>query len=596
MQTVERRWLLLLNWILVGVDVIGLIAYAGFRYLGVEEHVVSFWGITPLVAGICTVHALYGLLVYPRVSRRNLWFSSIVGFTLSGILLLTVIGASHGAAHYYQLLAIVFIFATSTGGIFAPIVAVILTWLLYFFALTTLNTPAIQDNAVQNAFINVGGTLAGILGWLLFRKQYLTNDLKHIDVVRARLQQEQSRASLILESITDGVMIISPQGIIQLLNKSAADMLGWGKDESLDLDYKLLLVPIKDDEDSTADTTTAIDISIKSGEPSQKVTLFKTKTNRTVYLDIVASPVLQTTDDVSKPDASPETTQLDGIVAVLRDVSAAKAEERQRADFISTASHEMRTPVAAIEGYLALALNDKLSKIDDKARGYLQKAHQNTQHLGQLFQDLLTTTRAEDGHLASHPEVIEMGSYLEQLAANLRVVAQAKNLEITFSIGGNDSAGKVVKPLYYTLADPSRIREVVSNLLDNAIKYTQQGGIVIGLTGDKDVVQCFVRDSGAGIPASDIKHLFQKFYRVDSSITRTVGGTGLGLFISRKIVELYGGRIWAESTVGQGSTFYVNLPRLTAQQAAEYQQAAASETSTTQYHPENANSTGPESS
>jgi signal transduction histidine kinase len=130
---------------------------------------------------------------------------------------------------------------------------------------------------------------------------------------------------------------------------------------------------------------------------------------------------------------------------------------------------------------------------------------------------------------------------------------------------------KVVKPLYYVWADPDRLREVITNLFDNACKYTDAGRVTIGLTGNNQVVQIYVRDTGGGIPADDIPHLFQKFYRVDNSATRTIGGTGLGLFICRKIIELYQGRIWVESQLGKGSTFFINLPRLTASRANQLQ-------------------------
>ena len=108
---------------------------------------------------------------------------------------------------------------------------------------------------------------------------------------------------------------------------------------------------------------------------------------------------------------------------------------------------------------------------------------------------------------------------------------------------------------------------MVTNLVDNAIKYTNEGAITFGLSGDNQVAQIYVKDSGVGIPAEDIPHLFQKFYRVDNSATRTIGGTGLGLFICRKIVELYQGKIWVESQLGKGSTFFINLPRLSTEQA-----------------------------
>src|SRR5205085_4955242 len=122
--------------------------------------------------------------------------------------------------------------------------------------------------------------------------------------------------------------------------------------------------------------------------------------------------------------------QVTAAVAVISNVSKQRAEERQRADFISTASHEMRTPVAAIEGYLALALNDKVSTVDNRARDYLEKAHSSTQHLGKLFQDLLTSAKAEDGRLTSHPSVVELGDFLDRLTSDLRLVAEKKGLAV----------------------------------------------------------------------------------------------------------------------------------------------------------------------
>jgi two-component system, OmpR family, sensor histidine kinase VicK len=224
-----------------------------------------------------------------------------------------------------------------------------------------------------------------------------------------------------------------------------------------------------------------------------------------------------------------------------------------------------------------LALNDKVSTIDNRARDYLEKAHASTQHLGQLFQDLLTSAKAEDGRLTSHPTVVELGGLLQQLTNDLRFVAEKKGLFVDFIVGSSsvinaskESSGeKVVRPLYYVYADGDRLRECITNLFDNAVKYTPEGKVTIGLTGDNQVVQCYIRDTGAGIPAEDVPHLFQKFYRVDSSATRTIGGTGLGLFICRKIIELYNGRIWVESEVGKGSSFYINLPRLSNEKAEE---------------------------
>jgi signal transduction histidine kinase len=232
----------------------------------------------------------------------------------------------------------------------------------------------------------------------------------------------------------------------------------------------------------------------------------------------------------------------------------------------------MRTPVAAIEGYLALALNDKVSKIDDKARSYLEKAHSSTEHLGKLFQDLLTSAKAEDGRLTSHPLAVNVTDFTVHLVEDLRFSAEKKGLALELQSSAlPQESQKNITPVYFAKVDPDRLREVITNLFDNAVKYTDVGKIIIGITGNAEVVQFSISDTGHGIPKADIPHMFQKFYRVDNSATRTVGGTGLGLFICRKIVELYSGKIWVESEEGKGSTFYINLPRLDTKLALQMQ-------------------------
>ena len=161
-----------------------------------------------------------------------------------------------------------------------------------------------------------------------------------------------------------------------------------------------------------------------------------------------------------------------------------------------------------------------------------------------------------------------MGQFLGKLSEDLRFVAQKKNLIVEFVVGtsgANINASlekgsiRVVQPLYNVYADPERLREVITNLFDNAVKYTEHGKISIGLTGDNNVVQIYVRDTGKGIPAVDIPHLFQKFYRVDNSDTRTIGGTGLGLAICKHIIEAHGQTIHVRSKVSVGTTFGFSL-------------------------------------
>jgi signal transduction histidine kinase len=249
-----------------------------------------------------------------------------------------------------------------------------------------------------------------------------------------------------------------------------------------------------------------------------------------------------------------------GAIGVFRDISKEKEIERQRNEFVSTASHEMRTPVAAIEGYISLAMNAKVATIDDRAMNYLTKAHENTQHLGELFRDLLSITKLEEGLIAKHLAPVNLTSMLQDITGDMQLVASKKNLSVTFA--ASSATGKTITPIYTVMADPERLREVIMNLVDNAIKFTTEGGITLGLSGDAKTVTVRVQDTGPGIAAEDIPHLFQKFYRVDSSATRTVGGTGLGLYLCRTLVELFNGRIWVESEVGKGSSFNFMLPRI----------------------------------
>lgn len=422
---------------------------------------------------------------------------------------------------------------------------------------------------INTAFLVIGLVGVGLavfsIVWLKARHAHLKPAQSNTKLA-TNLRDEKLKSEIILNTIDDGVILFDKDMTIQLFNPGAGRITGWGVEEAGGISCLAVIKLVNEKGEEYAPDKNPLNAIFNSTQTIRDNTaVLVTRANKQVPVNISVTPLLDGDQTVT------------AAVATFRDVSQERAEEKRRAEFISTASHEMRTPVAAIEGYLALAMNEKVSKIDPKARAYLEKAHESTQHLGKLFQDLLTSAKAEDGRLVSHPVVTEMGAYIEQLTDSFRFAAQKKGLLTDFIIGtsgtgvGSQAGERVVRPLYYVHVDPDRIREVLTNLFDNAVKYTPSGKISLGITGNNDVVQIYVRDTGPGIPAEDVPHLFQKFYRVDSSSTRTIGGTGLGLFICRKIVELYQGRIWVESKVDEGSTFYINLPRLSTQKASELQ-------------------------
>lgn len=395
-----------------------------------------------------------------------------------------------------------------------------------------------------------------------------------VNKLSGALKNKELQAEILIESISDGIIATDTNGRIVLMNNAASKLTEWSVEEALSIDSRSVVKLLVDEKtiEVSNDENHPFTQVLQKREGFNQTMVLVSRNNQHTFVSLVISPVI-----------NPKNSELVGIVAVLRDVNKERKEEQRSADFISTASHEMRTPVAAIEGYLALALNDKVSKIDSRAREFLEKAHSSTQHLGKLFQDLLTSAKAEDGRLQSHPVVTEMGSYLQNMVDDLKFSAEKKGLAVEFITGTTAaykpnqpvdttaSVGRTIAPLFYANIDPDRMREVITNIFDNAVKYTESGTISVGITGNDEVVQIHIKDTGPGIPAEDLPHLFQKFYRVDNSATRSIGGTGLGLFICEAIVRMYNGTIWADSKVGEGSTFYINLPRLSAQQAAHLQ-------------------------
>jgi PAS domain S-box-containing protein len=516
---------------------------------------------------------MYLLIAYWPVARYSLPFGTLVASMVLTLQLLNGLANTTNTTANYVYVVLWLISTFLVGSFGMPL---LLGGTFVTFIYITLHSNFQPANVSRGSWILLIGTLViALSAYLFYRRRFVSVQEEQVDQLSGMLKTNQQQSVILIQSIADGVIVVDTEGKITLMNPAAAAMTEWQIADAVGVDAQLVAKLSNESGEEILPEDNPFAQVIKQQKHVNQTLLLTGRDGKSQTVSLVISPV-----------TDPNTNTLFGAVAVMRDISEERAAEKQRADFISTASHEMRTPVAAIEGYLALALNEKVSTIDTRARGYLEKAHTSTQHLGKLFQDLLTSSKAEDGRLSNHPQVVEMGAYLQQLTDDLKFAAEKKGLFVDFLVGSSNDAidatnkdtvnTHVLKPLYYVLADPDRMREVITNLFDNACKYTEQGKISIGLTGDNDVVQLYVRDTGAGIPADDIPHLFQKFYRVDNSATRTIGGTGLGLFICRKIVELYKGRIWVESELSKGSTFFINLPRLSIQRAEALQAAEES--------------------
>lgn len=550
MQHVSGHWYRLFNYMAVGFSAIYCAAVVFAQVQGQTDLIESF-GLFPLTAVIAVMNILYGLVIFNLLARtRDVAGISLVsvGVFLTNVLIIAF--NSGGLDSPYIALMILIAFAAGAYGTYFTI-TILLTYTAYF----VLALPSVFDSfatiSVKYYVVLLTCYVSLTIGFVLWRRGYDPSNptASPMTELSNKLKSEHTQSEILIEAISDGVVVVNSNGAIQFFNPAASNLSGWNVKDALSLDHKLVLKFVDAKGKQIEDADNPFTCVLTKCEPfSSHEVILQAKEGDITELSMSVSPV---TDSNGR---------LTAAIAVLRDISEQKQQERQRAEFISTASHEMRTPVAAIEGYLALSLNPKVSTVDDKARGFLVKAHEATQHLGMLFRDLLTASKSEDGRLENHPEPVEMGALVQQVADDVRFTAEKKGLTLNCTFGGQEKAA--MSPIFYSYVDPERMREVIVNLVDNATKFTTKGGITIDLRGDTESIQISVTDTGLGIAADDIGHLFQKFYRIDNSATRTISGTGLGLYICKQIVELYKGRIWAESELGKGTSFFIKLPRL----------------------------------
>lgn len=359
-------------------------------------------------------------------------------------------------------------------------------------------------------------------------------------------------AELALNGIADGVLLIDATGTVKFANPAAATMVGYGSPTNIvGLNYQTVLRLATENGGEVPLDQSKLDQAVRANQPmtSREYLLLSAQSERKAAIFLSLTPTGGANTDK---------------IITFRDITKELEEEEKQSEFISTASHEMRTPVASIEGYLGLALNPQTATIDERARKYLEAAHTSSQHLGRLFKDLLDVTKLDDGRLRVHLVPVEIVSVVREMSGLHEPEMAKKHLTYSFGTNAPVTNEHQVEQLVYAAVDLDFLREIMDNLIDNAIKYTPDGGkIWVNARGDGDNVLINVTDSGIGVSPDDAAHIFQKFYRVDNSQTRQIGGTGLGLYLVKQRVEAMGGRVWVESAFGDGSTFYVSLPRLT---------------------------------
>ena len=534
-----------------------ILLYAWARFIPTGYQLPIGLSVSDLAAGVAGIGSLIVLILCFWLPRKHEIEIGIFVYLLTVTVATTTIITSGGVVSPFLVMwIIVAIFA----GFFGAIISGIMGLLVILQIIATSVQQGINIQFIIGYLFF--GFLPLIFSLVLWVRRQKTDD--NTSSLKNKLSAVESKSDVVINAIDDGVLAISKDGNIELINPSAQQIIGWDQGDALGLNWKSVLKLVTSDGKDVEELENPIAQSLSKNQPTHNDKLFLlTSSEKRILVSIVSSPV---------------GTEGEGVIVVFRDITKEKAEEREQAEFISTASHEMRTPVASIEGYLGLALNPATAHIDEKARDFITKAHESAQHLGRLFQDLLDISKVEDGRMKNNPKIINVNEFLKDIFDGLATKASEKQLNYIFMPDIIDEGKeKSLQPIFYANIDPDHFREVVSNLIENAIKYTPSGEVVVNVTGDDKQISVSVKDSGIGIPAEDIPHLFQKFYRVDNSDTREIGGTGLGLYLSRRLAEAMSGNLRVESKYKEGSTFYLEIPRMNSSEAKQRLESAEAE-------------------
>jgi two-component system phosphate regulon sensor histidine kinase PhoR len=346
------------------------------------------------------------------------------------------------------------------------------------------------------------------------------------DHERSRLRIERQQAAM-LNGMTEGLMLLDPEGRVQLSNRALASLFGLADDiQSRPLMEALRRHELAELVKSLGPDNPLSTTEIRITHPSER------------WLEVNAALIPDTSG------AGP------GVVLVFHDVTGLKNMERARKDFVANVSHELRTPLSLIKGFVETLLNGAVNN-PDVSEKFLRTIDRNAERLRLLMEDLLTISKLESGRLRIQIEPVSLPDMVEKVVSDLNPKASARGTGLRCEI-----------PALVVAADPIRLEQVLFNLIDNAIKYGGSSGHVLisARVADSRFVECSIADDGPGIPTDALENIFERFYRVDKARSREQGGTGLGLSIVKHIIQSHEGRVWATSEPGNGAKFFFTLP------------------------------------
>ncbi|MCA1054687.1 cell wall metabolism sensor histidine kinase WalK [Rossellomorea aquimaris] len=439
------------------------------------------------------------------------------------------IGDRDGAVYLYQSLGVIKDTTRQTTRLIllAAGIAIILTTIFAFFLSTRITAPlrkmreAAFEVAKGKFDTKVPILTKDEIGELATGFNQMGRQLKfHINA----LNQEKEQLSSILSSMADGVITLNRDGTILITNPPADRFLQhWYYEQS----------GMGDEPIPTSLQELLQNVVVTETEQTGEVTL-----QGRSYV-VIASPLYNN-------------NTIRGAVVVVRDMTEERRLDKLRKDFIANVSHELRTPISMLQGY-SEAIVDDIAASEEEKKEIARIIYDESLRMGRLVNDLLDLARMEAGHISLNQDFIPIMPFTERVTNKFLGLAREKRVSINF-----DSQVDATKEMKM---DPDRIEQVLTNLIDNAVRHTpEEGSVTVSLNEGKGGFLFHVKDTGSGIPEEDLPFVFERFYKADKARTRGKSGTGLGLAIARNIVEAHGGHIQVHSKLEQGTTFTFFLP------------------------------------
>ena len=423
--------------------------------------------------------------------------------------------------------------------IVGTILSILITTVIGFVASKTV-TSSIEKMSSQVKKMALGnyGTVVGIdaddeIGDLA---KVFNQISKRIEEEQAVTETERRKLATIIESMMDGIITTDNNGKIILINTSAEDMLG-GRDDEIFIGKDVLKILNITEYESIEEILEAEDSLLVNTSKTDEELLLRAEISKIEKED--------------KENLTQMSTELEGYIIVLYDVTDQERQEKERREFVSTVSHELRTPLTTMNSYIE-ALEEGVLEDKELAPQFIDTIHKETTRMIRMVNELMQLGKMDIKEEHYEKEFIDINKMLEQITDRFALTHPEKNF-----------IKHIPKSPIFVEGDQDKLTQVFDNIVNNAIKYSPNGkNITIRVRQNyhHNRVSISIKDEGVGIPLVHIDKIFNRFYRVDKSRQRSMGGTGLGLALAKTIVEAHKGRIWAQSREGYGSIIFVTLP------------------------------------